>query len=297
MCSLLDDSNDSVQELLQEGMGMIKTRNKLLVINDKYGYETGQVESKPYTLKKRKRDSKKGRSHQVVGSLESHFWGMGNSTNQVGDQPADCQSALGAIELVTLPDHVEPGFCQLTDQTLDLYPNQDLCHSNSCSNLDVISVGFESDDVESQINNSCIYEFLTLLESPMSRTKQSRLHTAPRVKGRIAENIQFWEKIGTSDFILKVIWEGYALPFVEVLEQAEFSNNASARRNSDFVTSEISEMLSSWRIREVSRNDVHTINPLSVTDNGDKLRFILDHRHINQFLRVPKIKFEYIQTI
>ena len=63
------------------------------------------------------------------------------------------------------------------------------------------------------------------------------------------------------------------------------------------VTSEISELLSSGRIREVSRNDVHTINPLSVADNGDKLRLILDLRHINQFLRVPKIKFEDIRTI
>ena len=47
-----------------------------------------------------------------------------------------------------------------------------------------------------------------------------------------------------------------------------------ARRNSDFVTSEISELLSSGRIREVSNNDVHTINPLSVADNGDKLTLI-----------------------
>ena len=207
----------------------------------------------------------------------------------MGDQPADCRSALGALELVTLPNHVEPGFCQLTDQTLDLYPNQDLCHSNNCPNSDVISVGFERGDVESQINNSCINEFLPLPESAMSRTKQSCLHTAPRVKGRLAENIQFWEKIGASDFILKVIPEEYALPFVEVPEPAEFSNDASARRNSDFVTSEISESLSSRRVREV--------NPLSVADNRDKLRPILDLRHINQCLRVPKIKFEDIRTI
>ena len=95
----------------------------------------------------------------------------------------------------------------------------------------------------------------------MSCTKQSGLHTAPRVKGRLAENIKFWEKIGASDFILKVIREGHALPFVGVLVPAEFFNNALARINSDFVTSEISELLNSWRIREVSRNDVLTINP------------------------------------
>ena len=53
-----------------------------------------------------------------------------------------------------------------------------------------------------------------------------------------------------------------------------------------------------WRIGDAFRNDVHTINSLSVGDNGDKLRLILDLRHINQFLRVPKIKFvEDIRTI
>ena len=219
-----------------------------------------------------------------MGQLESHFLGMGNSTNQLGGQPADFRSALGEIEWVTLPDHVELGFCQLTDQTLDLYPNQNLCYSNNCSNLDVISVGSDSVNVELQIHSSRINEFLSLPKSATSRTKQSGSLTALRVKGCLAENVQFWEKIGASDFILKVIWEGYALLFVEVPEPAEFSNNVSARRNSDFVTSAISELLSSGRIREASRNDVHTINPLLVADNGDKLRLILDLRHINQFL-------------
>ena len=149
-----------------------------------------RLERKPYTLRRRKRDSKKGRSHLVVGQLESHFLDMGNSTNLQGDQPANFWSALGAIEWVTSPDHVEPGLCQLTDQTLDLYPNQDLCYSNNCSNSDTISVESESVNVESQINSSCINEFLSLPDSAMSRTKQEGLLTAPRVK-KLAENIQF----------------------------------------------------------------------------------------------------------
>ena len=44
--SLLDDLNDSVQKLLHEGMDMIKTRNKLSVINDIYDYKTGQTYAK-----------------------------------------------------------------------------------------------------------------------------------------------------------------------------------------------------------------------------------------------------------
>ena len=45
-CGLLEDPNVNVQELLHEGMNMIKSRNKLLVINDRYGYETGQAHAK-----------------------------------------------------------------------------------------------------------------------------------------------------------------------------------------------------------------------------------------------------------
>ena len=35
----------------------------------------------------------------------------------------------------------------------------------------------------------------------------------------------------------------------------------------------------SGRIREVDISDVHTINPLTIADNGEKLRLILDLRH------------------
>ena len=78
-CGLSEDLNVIVQELLDQGISMIKSRNKLLVINDKYGYETGQAyakdpsrrivrtneklkrpERKSYTLRRRKRNSKKG---------------------------------------------------------------------------------------------------------------------------------------------------------------------------------------------------------------------------------------------
>ena len=243
-------------------------------------------------VKEQKKRQQKRTKSSGSGSIRKPFLRHGQFHQPPGDQPADFRSALGAIVWATLPDHVELGFCQLTDQTLDPYPNQDLCYSNNCSNLDVISVGSESVNVELQKNSSYINEFLSLPESATSRTKQSGVLTAPGVKDRLAENIQFWDKIGASGFILKVIREGYALPFKEVPEPADFSNDASARRNSDFVTSEISELLSSGRIREVS----HKVYPLSVADNEDKLR-LMDLRHINQFLRVPKIKFEDIRTV
>ena len=96
---------------------------------------------------------------------------------------------------------------------------------------------------------------------------------------------------------MRIIKEGYALPFINEPEPAEFKNNASARKHSDFVTSEVKELLSSRRIREVSREEVQEINPLTVADNGNKLRLILDCRYINQHLQIPKVKCDDIRTI
>ena len=39
------------------------------------------------------------------------------------------------------------------------------------------------------------------------------------------------------------------------------------------------------------------INPLTVADNGNKLRLILDCRYINRHLQIPKFKCEDIRTI
>ena len=36
------------------------------------------------------------------------------------------------------------------------------------------------------------------------------------VKGRLRQNIAFWESIGASSWLLKVLREGYCLPFVEL---------------------------------------------------------------------------------
>ena len=118
----------------------------------------------------------------------------------------------------------------------------------------------------------------------------------PNVKGRLASHLPFWKSIGASDFILQVIEKGYALPFISEPKPAVFSNNMSAKNNKEFVTSEILKLLELGCIKEVNRSEVHTFNPLSVADNGKKLRLILDLRYINQHLSVPKTKYEDMRT-
>lgn len=103
-----------------------------------------------------------------------------------------------------------------------------------------------------------------------------------KVKGRLRENITFWESIGASRWLLKVLREGYCLPFVELPKNMSNRNHKSASCNSEFVSSEISKLLLSGAMVEVSSTDLRVCNPLGVAFNSSvKPRLILDLRYVN----------------
>ncbi len=145
-----------------------------------------------------------------------------------------------------------------------------------------------NDDVV--LKNCCFYESCDF----GSKKSNEKL---PSVKGRLRENIDYWEKINASHWVLRILRDGYMIPFTRTPEPAEFQNNASAYKHSDFVALEIKELLQSRRIKEADRHNVHIVSPLTVADNGEKLRLILDCRYINQHLQSPKFKCEDIRTI
>ena len=47
----------------------------------------------------------------------------------------------------------------------------------------------------------------------------------------------------------------------------------------------------------MSQNEIKVLNPLTVADNGQKLRLISDCRHIYSFLRVSRFKCDDFCTI
>ena len=51
---------------------------------------------------------------------------------------------------------------------------------------------------------------------------------SPNVKDRLSKNIEFWCEIGASPWVLKVLEEGYAIPFLEMPPKVSFKNNMSA---------------------------------------------------------------------
>ena len=65
------------------------------------------------------------------------------------------------------------------------------------------------------------------------------------MKVRLRANVQFWESIGASHFVLSVIREGYKILFYYTPTSVFLPNNKSALHNSSFVLGTITELLKS----------------------------------------------------
>ena len=116
------------------------------------------------------------------------------------------------------------------------------------------------------------------------------------VPGSLKNHIQFWRSIGSSQFILDVIDEGYRIPFYSTPPPSFSWNNKSALAHRSFVDEAISELLLTYRVFEtdvIPRN----VNPLSVSiQSSGKKRLILDLRLINKHLWKKSVKFEDLRV-
>ena len=61
------------------------------------------------------------------------------------------------------------------------------------------------------------------------------------VRGRLALCYDEWVNLGASGFILRVVRDGYKIPFVSLLPPKVSSNNGSALKDSHFVSEAISD--------------------------------------------------------
>ena len=114
----------------------------------------------------------------------------------------------------------------------------------------------------------------------------------PLVRGRMKANLDFWRYIEAPNEIIKVIDNGYRIPFINTPAPAIFKNNKSARDHSEFVAEAIQELLTKNLITELDHAPDY-VNPLSVSvQNSGKKRLILDLRYINQFVWKQKVCFE-----
>ena len=116
--------------------------------------------------------------------------------------------------------------------------------------------------------------------------------TVQSVKGRLKKHLDYWKKIEANSYVLDIIENGYAIPFITTPDSVFSKNNKSAIDNAEFVSQAIAELLVNDCIEEVKTRP-HVINPLTVsTQKSGKKRLILDLREVNKHIWKNKIKFE-----
>ena len=116
------------------------------------------------------------------------------------------------------------------------------------------------------------------------------------VAGKIEKCYDFWEKdLKASPYVLNILKNGYYLPLKQDPPSFLAKNNSSSLKHKEFVSSSISELLEKGCIEEVSEIP-YCSNPLTVAE-GEKLRLVLDLRHVNKYLNVTKFKYENLATV
>ena len=107
----------------------------------------------------------------------------------------------------------------------------------------------------------------------------------------------FWREMGASRFVMRVIEEGYLLPFVQLPVPKMIKNHASAHEHAEFVSTSVEDLVRRRCVLPVNEADVVVCSPLGVVDNGKKLRLILDLRYVNEHLAKFKFKLEDIKML
>ena len=113
---------------------------------------------------------------------------------------------------------------------------------------------------------------------------------------RLKESSEFWATtLQAPDFVSYIVNEGYRLPFSRYPTTRFLKNNRSSLEHPHFVQQAITKLLKDGCIEECS-SPPFCVNPLTVVD-GKKLRLVIDLRHVNQCLIVPKFKYEDLRSL
>ena len=115
------------------------------------------------------------------------------------------------------------------------------------------------------------------------------------VKGSLKAHSNFWHSINANQYVLDVIENGYRLPFLTTPEGCFLKNNKSSLDNPEFVQEAIQDLLNSGSVVKTTEKPL-VINPLTVAKSKNKLRLVLDLRHVNLHLWKENIKFEDWKT-
>ena len=103
------------------------------------------------------------------------------------------------------------------------------------------------------------------------------------IVGRLCACLPVWREIGASAWVLRVLSEGYGLPFISRPQPAVFSNHHSCAKHESFMNKAVCDLVKCGSAEKVERQKAAVISPLGVVE-GKKLRLILDLRYVNKCL-------------
>ena len=118
-------------------------------------------------------------------------------------------------------------------------------------------------------------------------------HQVTDVQVRLKEAHLFWiETLQAPSLISDRILTGYKLPLLCAPTPFIQGNHQSSLEHAGFVTDAIQELMANRCVKKVSEKPF-VCSPLSVVKNSEgKLRLVLNLKHLNQFLRRDKFKYE-----
>jgi hypothetical protein len=125
-------------------------------------------------------------------------------------------------------------------------------------------------------------------------------HTRIPEAGGLNRHFSWWKENCRNKWVKGWIQDGFPLWWADNNKQPppfEKKNHAGAFIHASFIVECIRDLLRAKAIKRV-HSKPHVVNPLNVTPkkNG-KLRLILDLRHVNQFLYIPKFKMDSLKLL
>ena len=117
------------------------------------------------------------------------------------------------------------------------------------------------------------------------------------VQGRLRQAQSFWkETLQASGLIMDWILTGYKLPLLCAPTPFVQGNHRSSLEHAGFVTVAVQELMANRCVKKVSEKPF-VCSPLSVEVNSEgKQRLVLNLKHLNQFLRKDKFKYEDLRV-
>ena len=114
---------------------------------------------------------------------------------------------------------------------------------------------------------------------------------------KLRQHLEDWKNIGANNDVLLWIKNGINIPFKSLPDNFSFPNRQFKRHEAYFIRTEIKRLLQAECIKKVNTKPVG-VSPLGVVPKKDnKLRLIIDLRHLNSYCEARSVIYEDIKTV